>query len=258
MRQSRREINSSIAKRVMGKGRRVIVQDCESFMKIARSLTVSTKVVHIDGETINNFNDADLFQNTLPVNGILKMPVSCLWMATKWRNFGEICFIKKTADPDTWSHPCQGLPQSQLAKRVHQIALLLQLMTNWSSLTCVEWQRLTEWLLHMITWVFLGTVIEVINQKAKVHCLQNPFGAQGPKKLEKESHAVYFDKLYHMDITPNVTQVEETSKKGCKMYWIYWSQTCIYYLRSYFGSKKFLAKHCAFSSILICQEVIPK
>lgn len=64
MQQSRREINSSIAKRVMGKGRRVIVQDCESFMTIARSLTVSTKVVHIDGETINNFNDTSVSEHS--------------------------------------------------------------------------------------------------------------------------------------------------------------------------------------------------
>ena len=42
--------------------------------------------------------------------------------------------------------------------------------------------------------------LEVINQKPKVHCMQKPFGAQKTQELKKEGQAVYYDKLYTIQI----------------------------------------------------------
>ena len=88
---------------------RVIAQDCENFVETAMNLTVSTKIIHIDGETINNFKDTDPFQNTLPVNGMSKMHVIFV--------DGHEIADTDILIPSTLAY----LPLSQLAKRVNSL-----------------------------------------------------------------------------------------------------------------------------------------
>ena len=92
------KIKSSVRRKVMGKGERIIVQDCESFVETAKTLTTSTKIIHISEATIQKFRETDPFENVVPVNGISKMHVmfvdsnnTFLWQNSEFH---------KTAEPD--------------------------------------------------------------------------------------------------------------------------------------------------------------
>ena len=65
-----------------------IVQDAESFCKLAKQLNQATTVTHVSVEGVEKYKDTNPFADSVPVNSILKMHVmqsdgvnSHLWLA---------------------------------------------------------------------------------------------------------------------------------------------------------------------------------
>lgn len=70
------KIKSSVHKKVMSLGKdRPIVQDSESFARLAKELSQSTTIVHVSNEEVNAYKELDPFSNSIPVHGISKMHV---------------------------------------------------------------------------------------------------------------------------------------------------------------------------------------
>ena len=91
------KIKSSVHKKVMSLGKdRAIVQDSESFAKLAKKLSESTEIIHITAEEVNAYKDSNPFNNSVPVHGISKMHVmksdgetSYLWSNSSYHKSGS-------------------------------------------------------------------------------------------------------------------------------------------------------------------------
>ncbi len=55
--------------------------------------------------------------------------------------------------------------------------------------------------------VFLGKVQRKVNNECCVQCLEKPFGVKEPQSLEKDSRAVFYEKVYETDVQPKLTKV---------------------------------------------------
>ena len=90
------KVKSSVHKKVMSLGKdRPIVQDSESFAKLAKELSESTTIVHVSKEEVNAYKDSNPFSKSIPVHGISKMHVmksdgtsSYLWSNSSYHQSG--------------------------------------------------------------------------------------------------------------------------------------------------------------------------
>ena len=70
------KVKSTVYKKVMSLGKdRPIVQDSESFAKLAKELSQSTTIIHVTAEEVNAYKKSNSFRNSVPVHGISKIHV---------------------------------------------------------------------------------------------------------------------------------------------------------------------------------------
>ena len=70
------QIKSSLQKKVMSPGRdHPIVQDSESFAKLANELCKSKTVIHVSKDKVNAYKNSNPLSKSVPVHGISKMHV---------------------------------------------------------------------------------------------------------------------------------------------------------------------------------------
>ena len=68
------KVKSSVHKKVMSIGKeKIIVQDAESFCKLAKELSKSTTVIYISSDDVEAYKRTDPFADSVPVPGISKM-----------------------------------------------------------------------------------------------------------------------------------------------------------------------------------------
>ena len=92
------KVKSSVRRQVMSFGKdRAIVQDAESFAKVADKVTVNTEVKHVGNDKIKAYKESDPFNNSVPVKGIFKMHVmfadgntSELWRNSSFHQSGTL------------------------------------------------------------------------------------------------------------------------------------------------------------------------
>ena len=91
------KIKSSVHKKVMSLGKDgAVVQDSESFAKLASELSKSTRVIHVSKEKVYAYRESSPFSKSLPVHGISKMHVimsdgtnSYLWANSSYNQAGS-------------------------------------------------------------------------------------------------------------------------------------------------------------------------
>ena len=70
------KVKFSVHKKVMSIGKeKIIVQDAESFCKLAKELSKSTTVIYISDDDVEAYKRTDPFADSVPVPGISKMHV---------------------------------------------------------------------------------------------------------------------------------------------------------------------------------------
>ena len=88
-----------VRRKVISKGKdSLVVQDCESFVQVAKKLLKSASKIHIDKAAIEIDKESQPFNKVLAVKGIFKMHVIEVSGSERklWRN----CTLKNMALPD--------------------------------------------------------------------------------------------------------------------------------------------------------------
>ena len=92
------KVKSTVRRKVMSQGKnRMVVQDAESFADAASKLMTSTKIIHIDEETITSYREKNSFDDAIDVKGISKIHV--MEVDGKKSSFWENCAFKAILQP---------------------------------------------------------------------------------------------------------------------------------------------------------------
>ena len=61
---------------------------------------------------------------------------------------------------------------------------------------------------------FLGIILAVSTEGAKIQCLEHPYGVSGPQDVEKETRGVWYpsERLFKAPVVPNVVQIKRAWK----------------------------------------------
>ena len=101
------KIKSSVYNKVMRQGKdRPIVQDYESFAKIANELSESTTIIHTIKKEVSAYKDSNPFNKSVSIHGASKMQVmksdgtsSYPWSNSSYHKAGTLDFFFKSSVP---------------------------------------------------------------------------------------------------------------------------------------------------------------